>query len=772
MAKKQLISPKGSRDKVRRQTISERPHFDIDIEQFNEEHYGLYLIVSNTSKADKARGHNRIYIDLNAQNKFFKYLSTKIKFLTTYDKPLGVNVLTIHPNHEDLIMAIVKNIKRNEKRRYVRDLLYGLNHILNIFENAKIEIPKNPQNFTIKKHQEYLKNSILDGRIQINTHKKNIGTIWAFIRGNFNKDLSQLPITESSQTTLNKLVKSPNEKLIDEDEYKKEYDDNEITLEILFQLDYYSQIELESVINRRKEYVKWIEELEEQENNGNLFFSQTNLLNTFYNHLGKQSIRKLYISLYNEDPQLWDSDGKQSEQSIKFNGKIYPSKQALNRQQELQFIAEQGEDLSIHDEKMFALWHFKLFPQYPFDKNIAVEYSNIFKKCWRANEAKEAWISLIDFAERFTPSIYCIYPLFLRLLIDSDANTDTILNLETNKLSDGNYTVGVSHHNLRMLNSIKLRSNTITPAFISKGTFTDDCINFFTKWLSPVYGRSSNNQFLQYYSIYSNNIVNLTIDIIKQLSPEYSAGKNNNKSFLNKYTIFRNNERIRIDENNEKVVEWIKDRVLKIQHSKIRSANVYKNYYIGFGEWKSAHVDKGHQSDKILSKNYQKYSWKSNQEHQIATTLLHIQNFIEGKIIDERLDIAFKQPHCDCFDNLHPSFDGAPKINPGEICTSWRNCLTKCEHSKVIPEIHGPTIMAWKLLLEEEKSNFNRIEDWEKEYTYDYEATKVVINKLTPENYELAKQKAPERIPFVRLMMMQTKQKRKNYNISLGIESV
>ena len=76
------------------------------------------------------------------------------------------------------------------------------------------------------------------------------------------------------------------------------------------------------------------------------------------------------------------------------------------------------------------------------------------------------------------------------------------------------------------------------------------------------------------------------------------------------------------------------------------------------------------------------------------------------------------------------------------------------------------------MLLEEEKSNFNRIEDWEKEYTYDYEATKVVINKLTPENYELAKQKAPERIPFVRLMMMQTKQKRKNYNISLGIESV
>lgn len=49
--------------------------------------------------------------------------------------------------------------------------------------------------------------------------------------------------------------------------------------------------------------------------------------------------------------------------------------------------------------------------------------------------------------------------------------------------------------------------------------------------------------------------------------------------------------------------------------------------------------------------------------------------------------------------------------------------------------------MAWKLLLEEEKDSFNRIEDWEKEYTFDYQAVKVVVNKLTPENYEFALQK-------------------------------
>lgn len=84
MAKKQLISPKGSRDNIKRKMISERPHFDVDIEKFNEDHYGLYLIVSNTAKVDKERKHNRIYLDINAQNEFFKYLPTEIKSYKVY----------------------------------------------------------------------------------------------------------------------------------------------------------------------------------------------------------------------------------------------------------------------------------------------------------------------------------------------------------------------------------------------------------------------------------------------------------------------------------------------------------------------------------------------------------------------------------------------------------------------------------------------------------------------------------------------------------------
>lgn len=343
MAKKQLISPKGSRDNIKRKMISERPHFDVDIEKFNEDHYGLYLIVSNTAKVDKERKHNRIYLDINAQNEFFKYLPTEIKairFIPIYNKPLDIHLLTLHPNHKNLIMTIVKKIKRNEKRRYVRDILYGLNHVLYIFEKAKIEIPNDPQDFTVNKHQEYLKNSILNGKVPIKTNKINIGTMWAFIRDNFNQKLSQLPITESSQTILNNLVKSQDKQLVDKDEYQKENDKNEITLEMLFQLDYYSQIELENIIKKRKEYLKWIKELEENEKNGKYFFSQANLLKTFYNHPGSLNIRKLYIRLYGQDPQLWDPYGKKDKGYVIFDGKVYHSKQALARHKELQLIAE------------------------------------------------------------------------------------------------------------------------------------------------------------------------------------------------------------------------------------------------------------------------------------------------------------------------------------------------------------------------------------------------------------------------------------------------
>ena len=71
--------------------------------------------------------------------------------------------------------------------------------------------------------------------------------------------------------------------------------------------------------------------------------------------------------------------------------------------------------------------------------------------------------------------------------------------------------------------------------------------------------------------------------------------------------------------------------------------------------------------------------------------------------------------------------------------------------------------MAWQIVMDQEykSGRFIRTEDWAKEYEEDYEVTEIVISKLKPEDKEFAKSKAAERIPFVRLMMMQTKQKRK-----------
>lgn len=331
------------------------------------------------------------------------------------------------------------------------------------------------------------------------------------------------------------------------------------------------------------------------------------------------------------------------------------------------------------------------------------------------------------------------------------------------KKDDGTYGMGVVHHNLRMLNSIKMRSNTVTPSFIAKGTFLDQCVDFFTEWLTPIYERSVSNMFLQYVS-YGAKIHQLDARKVKILDPKSPCREKYNRKdrlFFARYEIYKSIEKVinRKDKGDERV--WKKERVWWIKHKNIRSANNFKNYHLLYGEWVRAHAVMGQQSDRTEKLHYRKTAWKLGDEHQISLSQLHIQEFIEGKMVDEQLENVFKQPHCYCTDNANPTFEGAPKINDGEVCTSWRYCLTRCENSYVFPEHHAPTIMAWNILMEQEYKRLGSDEEWVKEYGNNYDASVVAISILTPEQKELAKSKSAERIPFVRLMMMQTKQKRK-----------
>ncbi len=758
MARKKLKQPSDFKTSNERKKIKERPHFDFDCDVFAEEHYGTYLIVKNSSKQDKSRKHNRLYLDTKKELEFLLKTGYGSQGLTRENHRSGrAHLFSIYPTHKTLIYTLISKVKRNEKRSKVSYILCGINTMIRLFEESKISIPEDPRKFSANIHQKCLFNAILEGKITVKSRLRNLGNAWFYIRITFdNSALGILPCQLSAEIQIKQMALQENE--VDEELVENEGKD-EITLEILFQLDYYSQIELDRIIKRRKEYQKWMREL----NAHGELFSRANLLKTYYRNSQSRTLRNLYILLYKEDPRCWNPY-KVHKTFIKGKRKFtkwYDSDAEKIRHQELIFIAETGIDISIENEKMLAWWHKTLFPKWPFLKKVTEPYNIVVKNIdvWLTKQAKIAGILLMDFHERIIPNINTLYPMYLRLLIDTTANTDTVSNIEVYKKADATYDMGVVHHNLRMLNSVKTRTNTVTPSFIAKGTFTDQCINFFIEWLTSVYERSCSDKFLQYVS-FGGKIFQMDSRKVKELDPKK---KNNSRkqSFFERYEIYQSFEKIINTKEKSKERVWKKERVWWIKHRNIRSANNFKNYHLLYGEWVRARVVMGQQDDQTEKQNYRKYAWKLGEEHQTALSLLHIQKFIEGKVIDEQLENAFEQPHCSCEDNRNPTFEGAPKINDDEVCTSWRYCLTRCDNSYVFPKHHGPTNMAWKIVMEQELDQFIRTEDWAKEYGEDCEAAEAVIMSLKPEDKEFAKSKAIELIPFVRLMMLQTKQKSK-----------
>lgn len=750
MARKNLILPKI-------ESTQRDLHLDSRIDTLAEEHKGTYLIVANNTKRHKGHSHNRFYLHkqnalIFADTMCIQACSRKgVENATWY-------VQSDHPDCKIFIDAISSKVKLNTTREQVARLFRGLNVLLALLKISDM-LPEHPKDIN-QIHHKHLSDVIRDGKLK-SSQRIDIGRTWSFICINFHKKnmLFGLPRDVSVKTKINRLVNTAEE----HDSNEVVDNSNEVTLEILFQLDYYSQIEMQRFMSRSKEYQGWIRELQEHED----LFSQPNILKTYYKNLSWDNLRKLHIKLYNEDPFIWipKASKKRTINGVVHYFKTYPSEAAEKRHHELLSIAENGIDISIKDEKMFAWWHHTLFPDYPFNTKIPKNYDGIIKnwKAWRNGNTRELGISSDDIDSRIYPTIHTAYTMLLRLLIDTTANPDTIYNCTVYKKGTGTYDMGTHHHRLRMLNAIKNKSNTQPPAFVHHGTFTDQCITFFTDFARNIYDRSGSNRFLQY--VEKGKIFHIDTNQVSKLNPlntdNLKSKNSRGRRFFESYEIYKTVEHHTNTENKIDQIEQSKRRVHWVKPGTIRAACNFRDYQIGFGEWKRAHADLGHQDDETERTNYRKFSWHLSDQHEIANRLLHIQHFIQGKIIDHKLEQAFAQPHCYCTDNTHPDYPDAPNIHNGEVCTGWRKCLTECSKSNVFPEIHAPTIMAWKMLMEQEQENFVRTEDWYKEYASDYDAANVVIEHIPESLMTKIKETAHERIPFVRLMMSQTKRKRK-----------
>lgn len=760
MAKKKLIIPKGIKPKT-------TDHFDTTITTLAKEHQGTYLIVSNIGKSFENYTHNRFYLHKENALEFWNSNRTNLRGQEQLENA-AYYVLSDHPDSKAFIDKFLAPLKPNESRFSIKKTISGLNLLLSTLKSSN-RLPQYPNELN-EDHTKILTDTILQGKLSSGWAIRNLSAAWRHIRMHFTEceKLGTLPSKPTVEKQIEELMKPGDQDWVD---YS---DDKEVTLEMLFQLDYYTQVELERIMRRVNEYQEWMRELAEmhapfskeelKKHNG--LFTRANLLKTFYSHTNHQNIRNYYIEHFGEDPLFWIV-GKKKRKRV--NGKevtvgnIYPSKEAEKRHQELLCIAKDGIDLTIRDEKMFAWWQATIMPNYPLVYEISDEYKTLISDPigW-----VHSHVGGTDYSERICPSIYAAHLMLIRLLIDSEANVGTIYNTKVYKKEDDTYDVGAFHFRKRMLNAVKSKNNTVPMAYIDPSSFSEKCIRFYTKWAEKLYERSGDKHFLQYSTngkfkhLYSPELGNQN-PTLEQNQNRKSKGNR----FFERFEIYKTVERrVNIGTKDEHI-EAIKERVHWINHGNIRAACNFRNYHLLFGKWKRQHVDLAHSqhSENVEEESYHQYSWQMGDEHQLAMTLNTIEDHLTGKVSNDILGNAFSQPHCDCKDNTSPDFEGAPKINEGEICTDYRNCLTKCGQSTVFADHHGPTHMAIQIIAEQERENTIRIEDWHKEWGSYLRVSKAVLRDIDDERKgtEIFIQHAYERVPFMRIFLAQNKRKMK-----------
>jgi hypothetical protein len=739
-------------------------HFDERISTLAEDHRGTYLIVKNFGKASEAHNHNRFYFH---KGNALEFEDARCSSLGTRNAVESSNyfVLTDHPDAKIFIETFAATIKRNETRSRISKIFKGLNIILECFKLSE-NLPIHPTEIT-SNHQKIIADFILEGKYIFDAHARYIGYAWSHIREHYdvNNQLAKLPSGPSIEKQIDNITLSED---IDWEDYS---DEDNVTLEILFQLDYYTQIEFERIMNRVNEYQVWMRELNEINHHGGLF-SQANLLKTFYNDSSYSliNIRNYHIIKFGEDPITWLPNIKiqKTLNGYKHRYKKYPNKEAELRHQKLLLIAENGIDISVTkgNEKMFAWWMATICPNFPLDKVIIDEYSILISsiKNFFTNNAT-GFFSRTDFSERIVPSPYIAHLMMIRILIDSEANTDTVYNTTVYKKDDLTYSMGEHLFRKRLLNSVKRKNNTVPAAYIDHGSFTDRCIDFYTNWCSKLYNQSKSNRFLQYIANEKINYFDL-----RELQTQNTSNvkQSNGRRFFERFEIYNTHERrVDIGTENERIV-LSKERVHSIKHSKIRAACNYRNYNLKLGEWKRRHVDLGHgqKSESVEREFYRNNAWQLEEDHQLAIILSDLADHITGKVVIKELEGFFSQPHCGCSDNTNPNFKGAPKLQEGEICTDYSHCLTKCDKSTVFADYHGPTHMAIKIIAEQEYENIIRIEDWYKQWGVHHIVAEAVLRgiPLSIKESDTFKQIAFERIPFVRIFLMRNKRKMSTQN--------
>lgn len=655
-----------------------RIHFDKKNNLLAEEHYGYYLITKLTKSQS---GHNldRLYLSYKHKLEFYKGFSEKGEYFYN-KKPIKTKneIYDYKKEYKQFIDSIIKELFSEQKTQAITiKILRGLSlflefsHKENISLNCLNDIDKVSQknSYTIVKIAEDLR-CLYFFYTQVSCFMKN------FL-----------------------IIKKP---ILFNTESKKS-----LSSSITYQIEKFLKIDIEDTISKVDEYNYWLQCIEKEN-----IFRIENIVKTFIDEITyKTENRYFFINLLSRKIKY--------ELGIEINTTL-SKKSILNeikkeQNHKLYELSKEGKNLVIKNEKMHALWHKELFPEWPHCKRINKSYGEVKEiKDFRCKFNKVFNIKGSVLEKRIYPKISDVYNIIVMLMLKTGANFEVFLDFKIKKDYNKYFLFADSNNMFTIIDSVKNRGNSKYTIVLKNDSFEKKCLDFYIKWASQIYEKTNISYLFQYINFSREN------GRYNQLKNGFfTRARNSPDYFFTRYAIY--------DTNN--------CRLEYIDHCRLRPSHNYQDVLRGKTEYERQ-LKKNHNSRDTTIKYYENdIEWKEMKKHKIALTQNLLVGIFKGEIrrTDSNVEKLLNGPLSNCKNNKEPSFDNVQILEDNEYCCNWTKCLTLCDKSCVIPKIHGPVIFAWIDYLEGQKIEFYRVIDWEKEFQIDYEAAIDTIKSFTEE---------------------------------------
>jgi len=675
-------------------------------------HYGYYLIATLTGSQQEYTS-SRLYLSSKHKQ---EYYSEKVKLgNNAYKKKIRIaeysilDILDEYPQYDLFIKSAIKSLFPVEmKYNKIKSILVGIKYFIDVLieNNVVLDSVHKIEKIHQKTSYEFFKESF--------TKQRSLNSFFlaiAMVDEKFQK--IHYKLTNKSKKTLNSIPSS-----------------------IVYQLEKIAIFEIREIKKGVENYFAWIADSQIADT-----LSVSNLLKTLitkihqnnYQYIKYESmlLRKLFVS-YGVDAEVltWTKKKIDTLSDLDLD-KYYQSKEKLLG------MAKHGKNIDIKNEEMFAIWTKELFPEWPHSKEIDVKYKNITKdssKNFRSWMYKYFNINYKQFDSKIVPSNNDLYPFVLLILIKHGLNLEVLKSWKVKKDLNGKYEIlGDEVGTFVVIDGIKNRSNSKIATVILNESFEKKCIDFYVEWVTPIYEKSGCDSLFQYV----NNSGGCSKHYQKITNTYFNNIKNSPNSIYKRYEIFGLNGK----------------KINFIEHRELRKSHNYQMYLQGKSEFERQ-IKKAHKRGETTKIFYENHTeWKDSKYHRIALTQNLVIGVFKGEITRKQHKVAelLNGPLANCSNNKEPTFNNAPPLKDNEYCSDWTKCLTMCDKSCVIPKIHGPVIYAWIKFMEEEKENFIRENDWEKEYLVDYESALNTIGYFTKEEIIFCKEKAHLHKSFVRM---------------------